>query len=133
MDRSSWAHKKRATRNGHAFVPAFRATVLPRTAAGRALLEFVHMLRTDVVPVNTAHVRDRILAIEAEAAQPAPGLDVPTLRDAMQQTRLGPNWDRFRAGYVGGWPGEVAERYARLRVARGPTYVAAAQAGETDE
>lgn len=55
----------------------------PRTEAGKALLREWLMLRPDHPP-NTARVRDTIIAIEREAASPAP-LDVERLAEILAE------------------------------------------------
>jgi hypothetical protein len=61
---------------------------MPRTAAGRALLDDYREVvrkRPSVDGILSLHA---ILAIEAEAAQPAPGLDVEMLRHSIVQADI---------------------------------------------
>jgi len=72
-----------------AALPAQPADGEPRTAAGRALGHRLVMLQRDYY-----HITDDILAIETEAAQPAPGLDAADLETLEKALAIGfISWD----------------------------------------
>jgi hypothetical protein len=75
---------------------------VPRTVAGRVLMGLVFDGQPEPnPPANPEALLTAILAIEAEAAQPSPGLDIALLADVLADVDVDP--------YA------IAAEYARLR------------------
>jgi hypothetical protein len=89
----------------------------PATAAGRDLLDSVQPADWFAEDANLAYVTEEmILAIEAEAAQPLPGLDVPTLIGALDALGFQSlETDRDRYIFTEHAAQKIAAEYARLR------------------